>query len=68
MTQPPSGTPGSSLQLDMGRVVQRAANMSAQTIADLTAELAMAREVIEQQQTRLAQLEPAPAKPVEGTQ
>lgn len=64
MTQPP---PGQNVQLDMGRVVRRAATGAAQIIADLTAELAMAREVIEQQQARIGHLEEqaAPAHPVQ---
>lgn len=63
-----------SVQLDMGQVVQRTADVGGQVVASLTAQLGMANEVIAQQQTRLAELERALAEkdppaepPVPGT-
>lgn len=53
---------GNSVQIDMGRVVQRTASASGEVVANLTAELGMAREVIAAQQERIGQLENALAE------
>lgn len=53
---------GNSVQIDMGRVVQRTASASGEVVANLTAELGMAREVIAQQRERIGQLENALAE------
>lgn len=55
MTQPaPSG-----MQIDMERVVRRASSAVADALADMAAQLAMAREVMDVQAARNAELEKA---------
>lgn len=54
MTQP---SPPGSVQIDMGRVVQRATQAMAGSTAGLAAELGMAVEVSEARATRITELE-----------
>jgi protein involved in polysaccharide export with SLBB domain len=51
-----------SVQIDMGRVVQRAAAAAGTAAAELYAELGMAREVIDVQQQQIAGLQQAAAE------